>query len=141
MGSIFTLWAGNANGDSKMQAAGASNDLSAIVSLVLNPTNGNNNLVRNYKVPGYRSTDVNMDGDTIAAGANNDVAVSGQQRHLQPDQPTRHSTATSPWINDCRRQQGSPLPQPPLPAGEGSEFPPFLGRGAGVGAPQGATHT
>ena len=75
VGSLYTLWAGNANSDGKVQAAGASNDLSAIVSLVLNPANGNNLLVRNYKVSGYRSTDVNLDGDTIAAGASNDVAV------------------------------------------------------------------
>ena len=75
VGSIFALWAGNSNGDVAVKAAGPSNDLSAITSLVLNPTYGNNNLVRNWKVPGYRGTDVNMDGDTVASGANNDVAV------------------------------------------------------------------
>jgi hypothetical protein len=75
VGSIFTLWAGNANGDTKVQAAGVNNDLSAITSLVLNPAYGNSTLVRNFKVSGYRTSDVNMDGDTVAAGANNDVAV------------------------------------------------------------------
>ena len=75
VGSVFALWAGNATGDNKVQAAGPSNDLSAIASVVLNPAYGNNNLVRNWKVAGYRNTDVNMDGDTVASGANNDAAV------------------------------------------------------------------
>ena len=95
IGSVFALWSGNANGDAKIQAAGASNDLSAIVSLILNPNYGNNNLVRNWKVSGYYTTDVNMDGDTIASGANNDVAVVVNSVNSNPiNQPALNRNTT-----------------------------------------------
>jgi hypothetical protein len=72
VGSKTVLWAGNANGNTNVIGAGPNNDVSSILLTVFSdPGNGNFNV--NYIVPGYKRSDVNMDGKTIGAGPNNDV--------------------------------------------------------------------
>ena len=74
MGGIFALWAGNANGNTKIEASGSGNDATTVTTVSLTGS-GNTSLSRNFKVSGYRLTDTNMDGDTVAGGTNNDWAV------------------------------------------------------------------
>jgi hypothetical protein len=65
------LWAGNANVNTTVIAQGALSDRSTVTSTVISAS-GNTNGVNTYIVSGYKNTDVNMDGKTIAQGLNAD---------------------------------------------------------------------
>lgn len=72
LGGTALLWAGNNNNDGLIISQGPSNDLTQVLSNIL-ATEGNVTYNTNYKLSGYRATDINMDGITIFAGPSNDV--------------------------------------------------------------------
>ncbi|EIJ34139.1 hypothetical protein [Thiothrix nivea] len=70
-GSTALLWAGNANIDKRVIANGQNADTTLILGTVLPLENLSSST--NYRLPGYLTTDTNMDGVTIFAGPYNDV--------------------------------------------------------------------
>jgi len=71
-GTVALLWAGNANTDTRAIANGPSNDTGVILGDVL-LAKENLSVSTNYRMAGYQTTDINMDGITIFAGPSNDV--------------------------------------------------------------------
>jgi hypothetical protein len=65
------MWAGDTNSSNQAIASGPNNDNSDILGAVLMDA-GNTFLNTNYKLAGYRPTDVDMNGQTIFAGPSND---------------------------------------------------------------------
>lgn len=73
-GTAALMWAGDTNYTNQAIANGPDNDLLQIVGAILTDVT-NTNMLTNYRLAGYRLTDVNMDGETIFAGPNNDVNI------------------------------------------------------------------
>lgn len=71
IGGVNYMWAGNANGDTSVIAAGANSDRSTITNAVTTAT-GNTNALTTFILQGYALTDINLDGRTIAQGINAD---------------------------------------------------------------------
>jgi hypothetical protein len=72
IGSIAVLWAGNANGDNADIANGPSSDSVQILGGILSaPDNASGST--NYRLVGYSSSDLTMDGVTIFSGVDNDM--------------------------------------------------------------------
>lgn len=77
--NVYMMWTGNAKNITQpnlthelVKPIGRGNDVQSIISNVMtDPNNPNSN--SNYAVEGYLSTDVSLDGQTIAAGPNNDT--------------------------------------------------------------------
>ncbi|MBX3011512.1 MAG: hypothetical protein KF832_08380 [Caldilineaceae bacterium] len=71
---VAMLWPGNAKPDDLITASGPGNDRSAVLQAVF-AAPGNSSYAVSYIVPGYRVTDLNLDGVTLATGPNNDDNV------------------------------------------------------------------
>jgi hypothetical protein len=81
---VAMLWAGDANQDGQVIAAGPSNDRNPLlVKAFLAP--GNSAYAVNYIVSGYAPTDLNLDGVTLASGPDNDDNVILSNLFSHPD--------------------------------------------------------
>ncbi len=71
-GTVRALWLGNTNADKKVLYQGAGNDRDIVFFKVISaPSNTSFSL--SYILLGYLVTDINLDGNTIFEGSNNDV--------------------------------------------------------------------
>ncbi|MEO0468067.1 MAG: lamin tail domain-containing protein [Bacteroidota bacterium] len=70
---LWALWAGDANGDGKIQFQGGINDASSVFLSILSDP-GNTSFARNYVQSGYHRADVNLDGVTIFQGASSETS-------------------------------------------------------------------
>lgn len=68
------LWAGDADGNGYITGAGAGNDATEILRVVLTAP-GNVAYNHTYIATGYLTADLNLDGQVIASGGNTDTAV------------------------------------------------------------------
>jgi hypothetical protein len=81
---VAMLWAGDANQDGQVIAAGPSNDRNSLLEKAfLAP--GNSAYAVNYIVSGYAPTDLNLDGVTLASGPDNDDNVILSTLFSHPD--------------------------------------------------------
>ncbi|MFZ1233113.1 MAG: GEVED domain-containing protein [Thiofilum sp.] len=71
-GSLALMWTADANKSNQVIANGPNNDTSDILGSVL-MEGGNTLLNSNYKLLGYRVTDLDLNGITVFAGPNNDT--------------------------------------------------------------------
>ena len=74
--NTVAMWAGDANGDGRLNYLGALSDITAIRSQVFNdPDNSifGGPPTANYLSLGYNTTDVNMDSNSVYSGATSDV--------------------------------------------------------------------
>ena len=72
--TVRALWAGNANGDNAIIAAGPNNDqIDIVLTVVTSPGYVNKKL--NHIVYGYQDADLDLNGETIKDAPNNDVNV------------------------------------------------------------------
>ena len=73
---IVAMWAGDTNGDGRLNYSGAMSDVPYIRSQVFNDPNNSvfgGPPVASYPSQGYNATDVDMDGVTVYSGAGSDV--------------------------------------------------------------------
>ena len=73
---VVAMWAGDANGDGRLNYSGALSDVPSIRGQVFNdPDNSvfGGPPVASYQSEGYNGTDVNMNGFTVYSGATSDV--------------------------------------------------------------------
>ncbi len=73
---VVAMWAGDSNGDGRLNYSGALSDVSPIRSQVFNDPNNSvfgGPPVASYPSIGYNGTDVDMDGVTVYSGATSDV--------------------------------------------------------------------
>ncbi|WP_020560865.1 ImpA family metalloprotease [Thiofilum flexile] len=66
------LWAGDTDNNTQLVAQGINNDTNNILANIVTAEQ-NSNQSFNYRSKGYSSTDLNLDGFTVYAGANNDL--------------------------------------------------------------------
>jgi surface protein len=74
--NILGMWAGDANGDGRLNYLGAASDIPSIRSQVFNDPNNSvfgGAPVATYPSAGYYSTDINMDGNSVYSGATSDI--------------------------------------------------------------------
>lgn len=70
-GTVALMWAGDVNNTEQVIGSGPNNDLSDVLgAILLEPTNTLMNT--NFKLSGYRTSDIDMNGLTIFAGPGND---------------------------------------------------------------------
>ncbi|WP_299890110.1 hypothetical protein [uncultured Lacinutrix sp.] len=70
------LWAGDANGDGRINYSGSLSDVPSVRSQVFNDPNNSvfgGPPVASYPSEGYNNTDVDMDGVTVYSGASSDI--------------------------------------------------------------------
>ncbi|WP_299891001.1 BspA family leucine-rich repeat surface protein [uncultured Lacinutrix sp.] len=73
---ILGMWAGDSNGDGRLNYSGALSDVSGIRAQVFNDPNNSvfgGPPVASYPSEGYNSTDINMDGVSVYSGGSSDV--------------------------------------------------------------------
>lgn len=70
--NLALLWAGDLNHDERLIASGVGSDSSEIFNTILKAP-ANINLNSSYRLEGYRSSDVNLDGVTLFMGPANDA--------------------------------------------------------------------
>ncbi|OQX12483.1 MAG: hypothetical protein BWK73_14855 [Thiothrix lacustris] len=71
-GGMALMWAGDANNSNSIIANGPGSDNSVLLGAILvAPENTNVNAA--FRLPGYYSTDFNLDGATLYTGPNNDI--------------------------------------------------------------------
>ena len=71
-GSTALMWAGDANNSNTIIASGPGSDTSVVLGAILvAPENTNVNAA--FRLPGYYSTDFNLDGSTLYTGPSNDI--------------------------------------------------------------------
>ncbi|UOG93249.1 MAG: Ig-like domain-containing protein [Candidatus Thiothrix sulfatifontis] len=81
------LWAGDANQSQQLIANGPFNDTNLVLGTVLSDTK-NSQANSNYRLYGYISTDLNLDGITLFAGPSNDVNILLGNVLLHPNNST-----------------------------------------------------
>ena len=84
------LWSGNADMNSVVIASGPSNDTSSVLYNVWQAP-GNTSGSINYILPGYLTTDFNLDGNTVYSGRGNDINVLLANVLLHPGNTTLSS--------------------------------------------------
>lgn len=83
-GSTALLWAGDANNSNSIIANGPGSDNSVLLGAILvAPENTNVNAA--FRLPGYYSTDFNLDGATLYTGPSNDINLMLGNILMHPD--------------------------------------------------------
>lgn len=70
----MVLWPGDLNGDEKVIFQGPGNDVLKLFQEII-LADENEDVIANYILPGYRTTDFNMDGNSIFQGPQNEKAM------------------------------------------------------------------
>lgn len=94
-GEVALLWAGEANNNNSLIANGPGNDTNVVLGTVL-MHHSNKKVNSNFRLPGYYSSDLNMDGITLYTGPGNDINLLIGNVLLHPSNATSAANYVAP---------------------------------------------
>ena len=104
------MWAGDSNGDGRLNYSGALSDVPSIRSQVFNDPNNSvfgGPPVASYPSAGYNGTDINMDGVTIYSGAESDVLYIRSSIFNNPSNSVFGGPPTSTYVFTQQLPEGA----------------------------------
>ncbi|MDQ5769495.1 choice-of-anchor L domain-containing protein [Thiothrix subterranea] len=94
-GDVALLWAGEANNNNSLIANGPGNDTNVVLGTVL-MHHSNSKVNSNFRLPGYYSSDLNLDGITLYTGPGNDINLLIGNVLLHPSNATSAANYVAP---------------------------------------------